>query len=188
MTPGAEALPWDAIVLAGGASRRMGVDKVTIDVGGTTMLERVLSAVAGARRLVVVGPRRDTSLDVLWCREEPAGGGPAAGLRAGLDHVGRDLVVVLAADQPFADHGVVAELLSATGTADGAVAVDASDRPQWLCSAWRADALRLLPLGPGISLHATLGALDWRPVRVDGPATFDCDTPQDLQQARELAQ
>ena len=188
MTPGAVARPWDAIVLAGGGSRRMGADKVTMEVGGATMLDRVLSAVAGAGRRVVVGPRRDTTADVMWCREEPAGGGPAAGLRAGLDHVVAEHVVVLAADQPFADGGVVAGLLSGIGAAEGAVAVDASGRPQWLCSAWRADALRRAALGPDVSLHATLGALDWRPVRLEELATFDCDTPQDLQRARELAQ
>lgn len=188
MTPVAVARPWDAIVLAGGESRRMGVDKVAVDVGGTPMLERVLSAVAGAQSRVVVGPQRDTSLAVVWCREEPAGGGPAAGLRAGLDHIGNDMVVVLAADQPFTDRGVVAELLSGIGAADGAVAVDGAGRPQWLCSAWRADALRRARLGPGVSLHATLGTLDWLPVRADVLATFDCDTPQDLRRARELAQ
>jgi molybdopterin-guanine dinucleotide biosynthesis protein A len=165
----------------------MGTDKVLVDVGGTTMLERVLSAVADACRLVVVGPRRDIAADVVWCREEPAGGGPAAGLRAGLDHVGADVVVVLAADQPFADGGVVTDLLSHIGATDGVVAVDATGRPQWLCSAWRADALRRAPLGPGRPLHATLGTLDWRPVRLDEPATLDCDTPQDLRRARELA-
>ena len=188
MTPDAEPRRWDAIVLAGGGSRRMGADKLTMDVGGVTMLDRVLSAVAGADRRVVVGPRRDTTADVVWCREEPPGGGPAAGLRAGLDHVGDEQVVVLAGDQPFADPGAVASLLAAIGAADGAVAVDATGRLQWLCSAWRAGALRKTALGPDASLRATLGALDWRPVRLDGPATFDCDTPQDLRRARELAQ
>ena len=188
MMPGPATRSWDAIVLAGGGSRRMGADKLTMDVGGATMLDRVLSAVAGAGRLVVVGPRRDTTVDVIWCREEPAGGGPAAGLRAGLDHVGDEPVVVLAGDQPFADGSVVAALLAGIGSAQGAVAVDATDRPQWLCSAWRAAALRRAALGPDVSLRATLGALDWRPVRMDEPATFDCDTPQDLRRARELAQ
>ena len=42
---------YDAIVLAGGQSRRMQVeDKTRVMVGGRPLLDRVLAAVAGGRR------------------------------------------------------------------------------------------------------------------------------------------
>ena len=45
------------MVLAGGAARRMGgVDKTALQIGGRTLLDRTLSAVATADPLVVVGP------------------------------------------------------------------------------------------------------------------------------------
>ncbi|MCM3926296.1 NTP transferase domain-containing protein, partial [Frankia sp. AiPs1] len=50
-----------ALVLAGGAAHRLGGrDKPAVVVGGTTLLDRVLAAVAGAgiERVVIVGPRR----------------------------------------------------------------------------------------------------------------------------------
>jgi len=41
---------FDAVVLAGGAGRRLGgVDKALVEVGGQDLLTRVLGAVAGAQ-------------------------------------------------------------------------------------------------------------------------------------------
>ena len=187
MMPRGIAIPWDAIVPAGGKSRRMGADKLDLDVAGRTLFERVIQTLGGAHRLVVVGPQRPAARDVVWCQEEPVGGGPAAAVRAGLAHVTSDFVVLMAADQPFADGAVIAELQGAIGDADGAVVVDDTGQPQWLCSLWRTDLLRAVSLGSGMSLRDTIGGLRWQPVPVDGRTLFDCDTPEDLRRARELA-
>ena len=190
MTGPDPAVGWDAVVLAGGRARRMGrEDKLLLDVGGRSLLSRAVEAVAGAGRIVVVGPRRalDSDVDVVWCREQPEGSGPAAALRTGLDRVSADFVVVVAGDQPFVDSTTLARLVDGVHD-DGAVAVDSGLQPQWLCSAWRTSALRTAALAPNESLRVALGALRWRPVQVDERATVDCDTPEDLRRARELAQ
>src|SRR4051794_19364435 len=104
MTTVDAAAEFDAVVLAGGRARRMGSeDKLSLDVGGRSLLSRVIDAVAGAGRIVVVGPRRvvDTDVDVVWCREQPEGSGPAAALRTGLDHVTAELVVGGAGGPPL---------------------------------------------------------------------------------------
>jgi len=183
---------WDAVVLAGGESRRMGGgDKVALDVGGRSMLERVIAAVAGAGRTVVVGPRRTTSTAVVWCVEDPPLTGPAAAVGAGLAHVTAPLVVLLAADQPLVDAHTVQALLGALADdpacADGAVAVDGQDQPQWLCSAWQAAALRDADLRADMSLRRALAPLRWGRVPVAATAAMDCDTPDDLRRVRELA-
>lgn len=78
---------WAAIVLAGGrASRMAGTDKIRADVGGQSVLARVLAACEGAR-IVVVGPPE--LADVvggagLLVREHPPFDGPVAACRAGL--------------------------------------------------------------------------------------------------------
>ncbi|NED13442.1 NTP transferase domain-containing protein, partial [Streptomyces sp. SID9124] len=52
---------YDAIVLAGGAAKRLGgADKPALRVGGRALLDRVLAACADARATVVVGDRRPT--------------------------------------------------------------------------------------------------------------------------------
>jgi molybdopterin-guanine dinucleotide biosynthesis protein A len=126
---------YDAVVLAGGAARRLGgADKPALPVGGRMLLDRVLAACAVADSTVVVGPRRPTVRPVRWAREEPAGGGPVPALAAGLAALaaggrgGRsgqdrslprapDVVVVLAADLPFLTASTVAALVEAAATA-----------------------------------------------------------------------
>ncbi|MBA2559128.1 MAG: NTP transferase domain-containing protein, partial [Propionibacteriales bacterium] len=52
-----------AIVLAGGSGRRLGgVDKGSLVVGGKTLLERALAAVAEASCRIAVGPPRTRQL------------------------------------------------------------------------------------------------------------------------------
>ncbi|MGB3830051.1 MAG: NTP transferase domain-containing protein, partial [Ornithinimicrobium sp.] len=74
-----------AVVLAGGQGTRLGgTDKALLDVGGASLLSRVLDAVNAAERVVVVGPRRPGFEHVCWTAEEPSGGGPSAGIVAGM--------------------------------------------------------------------------------------------------------
>src|SRR5690606_32944159 len=85
-----ESTHLDAVILAGGAARRMGgADKPGLRVGDRTLLERAADAVrahAPEARVVVVGPERD-SPRALYTREDPPGGGPVPALGAGLRHV-----------------------------------------------------------------------------------------------------
>jgi molybdopterin-guanine dinucleotide biosynthesis protein A len=186
-----------AIVLAGGEGRRLGdLAKPERTVGGVPMLTRVLSAVADATPRVVVGPSRLAALlpaDATLTMEDPPGGGPVAALAAGLALLADpapELVALLAADLPFLTDSAV-ELLRRSVGASGAVLVDGTDRPQWLCGVWRRDALvaRLAEIGEpaGQSLRGALGPLAPTLVRPESapPAYFDCDTEQDLLRAEE---
>jgi molybdopterin-guanine dinucleotide biosynthesis protein A len=189
------AEPYDALILAGGAARRLGgVDKPGLLVGGTSLLDRVLVAVAGAARVVVVGPRRTTPSSVFWCQEDPPGGGPVAALAAGLESVTADRVVLLAADLPFVTRAVVARLLEAADGRDGALAVDHNGRDQLLLGAWSTAALRrALPTKPaGARLGTAVAGLD--AARVSLPTEpgepfpwLDCDTADDLAVTRGMA-
>ncbi|MER6534765.1 NTP transferase domain-containing protein [Streptomyces sp900105755] len=187
--------PYDAIVLAGGAARRLGgADKPAVRVGGRPLLDRVLAACAGARRTVVVAAPRPTSRAVQWAREEPPGGGPVAALDAGLRHITADRAVVLSADLPFLEEAAVERLLAAlhTTAADGALLTDADGRDQPLVAAYRTTALRhaLSALAgdggnglTGLPLRRLTAALNL--TRVPDPlASFDCDTWDDIADAR----
>ncbi|MFI0810757.1 NTP transferase domain-containing protein [Streptomyces echinatus] len=186
--------PYDAVVLAGGAARRLGgADKPGLRVGGRALLDRVLAACADARTTVVVAAPRPTARPVRWAREEPPGGGPVAALEAGLRHTTAGHTVVLSADLPFLERGTVERLLTVlqdTG-ADGALLTDADGRDQPLVAAYRTAALRreLTALATthdgltGLPLRRLTGAL--RLTRVPDPlASFDCDTWDDIAAAR----
>ncbi len=178
------------MILAGGAARRMGgIDKAEVMLGEARLLDRALEAVAGADRVVVVGPRRPAPDGVLWTREEPPGGGPVPALAAGLAHVSADVVVVLAVDMPFVDEAVVDRLLAALESVEGAVLTDAVGRDQPLAGAYRTGPLlgRLdaLPQHPGASVGDVVGALSLTRVPA-AAAALDCDTWDDVRAARAL--
>ncbi|MEV0260597.1 NTP transferase domain-containing protein [Streptomyces sp. NPDC050617] len=190
---------FDAVVLAGGAARRLGgVDKPSVRVGGRTLLDRVLSACADAESVVVVGPERPTATPVTWTREDPPGGGPVAALAAGLRRVRAGTAVVLSADLPFLDAHTVRGLLAALdGEADrgdgreGALLADADGRDQPLVAAYRTEPLR----GGLARLAAEHGSLVGLPLRLltagfsltrlpHPTASLDCDTWEDITTAR----
>jgi molybdenum cofactor guanylyltransferase len=185
---------YGAVVLAGGAARRLGgVDKPGLLVGGTALLTRVLAAVVDAYPVVVVGPPRLEPLLPAGVRrtcEEPAGGGPVAAAAAGWSFMtGTATVALLAADLPFLTPAVLTELRARRrdADADGAVLVDPDDRPQWMCGVWRPEPLgeRLASAAPGASLKATVAGLSIVTVAASGAEWFDCDTDDDLTTARE---
>ncbi len=178
---------YDAVVLAGGAARRLGgVDKPALEVGGCTLLARVVGAVDDAASTVVVGPERPLPRPVRWVSEEPAGGGPVAALAAGLSLVTSDWTALLAADLPFLDQGAVRALRRAAVDGAGALLVDDQDRDQLLVGVWRTEALRtaLPDVVGGAALRAVLLPLAPRRLRLAGRAWFDCDTQDDLIFAR----
>ncbi|MGW4896777.1 molybdenum cofactor guanylyltransferase [Kitasatospora sp. NPDC004240] len=202
--------PYDVIVPAGGAARRLGgADKPGLTVGETTLLDRVLAACAGARTTVVVGPVRPTArAGVRWTRERPPGGGPVAAVAAGLAEVTADVVLLFAADLPFLDERTVRRLVDALARdaadagagaegsegaegegAEAAVLVDAGGREQPLAAAYRTAALRaaLAALGDpaGRPLRLLTGGLRTLRLADTDSVTYDCDTWEDLAQARE---
>lgn len=144
-----------AVVLAGGNSRRFGAgDKLSVEVDGRPVLGRVLDALRAVRAspIVVVGPHRP-GIDSAGCtlvRESPAGGGPLAGLTAGLRSLGAadappPFAFVVAGDLPYLTAAALAALreeLGAEAGADAALAVDDDGRLQHLLGLWRVDALR----------------------------------------------
>lgn len=185
---------FDAVLLAGGSARRMGgADKPAEKVAGRPLIGWAAGAVAGAGRLVVVGPRRPEPAGAVFVREDPPGGGPVPALRAGLAEVTAPWTVLLAADLPFLRAGQVAELRRAAARhGTGAVLVDADGRSQWLIGCWSTGRLHAALEGyAGGSLRGLMEPLGPARVRVaaEGPPPwYDCDTPESLRQARRIAE
>ncbi|MEV0490984.1 NTP transferase domain-containing protein [Streptomyces atratus] len=186
---------YDAIVLAGGAAKRLGgADKPALRVGGRALLDRVLAACADAAATVVVGGRRPTVRAVTWAREEPQGGGPLAALGAGVRLTTAGRLLVLSADLPFLGESTVKELLAAAahGKRDGALCVDQDGRDQPLVAVYRAEPLRreLALLAAehgslaGLPLRLLTHELDLARVEAGPLASFDCDTWEDIAAAR----
>jgi molybdopterin-guanine dinucleotide biosynthesis protein A len=131
------------LVLAGGASRRMGRDKASLVLGGETL------AAAAARRLaavcaeVAVADRGRATVPGLPSIEDGPGRGPAAGLLgAARRWPGRPLLA-LACDLPAVPVPLLAALAGLGADADWVV-------PRWseglepLCALWGPAALAVL--------------------------------------------
>jgi molybdopterin-guanine dinucleotide biosynthesis protein A len=189
-----------AIVLTGGTAARMGgADKGSIEVDGVTLLERALAATMAAVEVVVVGEPVPTTRPVTFTREDPRGGGPAAGLLAGADAFYRpcDALQVLAVDMPRTTPGTFARLADALAAPsydgpppDGALLVDGAGRRQPLCAVYRWTSLqRARPEQRehehGLPVHRLLGALQLVEVDAVGDEALDVDTWEDLRRIRE---
>ena len=183
--------PTAGILLTGGASRRLGVDKATLELDGETLAVR-----AGRRLAAVCAPALevgDGASGLPSLRESPSGSGPLAALAAaGAALRGRGLggpAVLLAVDLPAVDELVLAWLRDWAGAPTVVPRVDG--RLQLVCARYGADALlaaESLVSGGVRSLHELLDVVDhdvvdesgW--VGVAGPDTFlDVDTPADAE-------
>ncbi|MEO8282208.1 MAG: NTP transferase domain-containing protein [Pseudarthrobacter sp.] len=195
----ADPLDFDAVILAGGRSARLGgVPKQELKYDGETLLRRSVAAAGGARAVVVVGPDAgETPAGTLSCREEPPFGGPAAAIAAGLAALEKaegsrpPLTLVLACDMPKVRQAVAAlrEGLLAAGPAagrDGVVAVSEDGRRQPLVGFYSTAALQrsaaeLAASGDLVnaSVRVLLASLDVKPVAVPAGSTADVDTWDD---------
>jgi molybdopterin-guanine dinucleotide biosynthesis protein A len=128
---------------------------------------------------------------VQWARERPPGGGPVAGLAAGLEvaRLGRpDLawVVVLAGDQPFAAEGLPALLAARVPGADAVVGVDQDGRDQPLLAAYRPVRLAAQLAGDlaGRSMRSVLAGLVVVRVALPARSCLDIDDEESLARAQ----
>jgi len=185
---------YTAIVLAGGTSRRFAeagasLNKLTLAREGRTLLAGVIDGLheAEANQIIVVGQQQpDLPPGVAWTFEVPTGGGPVAGLAAGLELAACDVTVVLAGDAPrgpIAVTALVAALDQADSSIDGIVLSDDGGRLQPLCAAYRTAALRSalesMPDVSGAPMRSLIERLNLETLPDEWHAAMDIDTPAD---------
>lgn len=194
-----EVPAFDALILAGGRSSRLGgVPKQGLLFRGTTLLDRALAAAEGARATVIVGPDPGPlPPGVLTCREEPEFAGPAAAIAMGLDVLDRagacaPHTLVLACDMPLVS-GAVRTLLHELSAGPGAGSYVActeegsgTGRMQPLAGIYSTVALKRSARGMAASgrlingsVRSLLASLDVQLVAVPAAYTADVDTWDD---------
>jgi FdhD protein len=187
-------------VLAGGRSRRMGVDKRRLTVDGRPLLARAVEAVREAvGEVVVVAAAGDAPTlaevitDVPIVADLEPDLGPLGGLVTALANARSDVVVVVPGDHPALAPAVLQALASAL-VADPSLqaALLSTDRgPQPLIGAYRREAAAtvqdLLDRGelrarvlPDHLVTAVLDEAAWRRLDPTGATATDLDTPDDV--------
>lgn len=198
-----------AIILAGGASSRLGgTDKTRLPIAGASALERVLRAAPVGRR-IVVGPSGEDG-DALAERhgarfvlEDPPRSGPLAALARGVAEFseGADeaTVLVLGGDMPMLRPETLAGLAARSAERGTVAALEGEDgHVQFLGAAWPLGRLRAAlsavehPDGgwADLSLRRLYAQLeDGEPAMLPttGAEASDIDTPDALAQVRRAA-
>jgi molybdopterin-guanine dinucleotide biosynthesis protein A len=187
------------IILAGGASRRMGRDKATLDFAGQTLLEVTAQSVAAVcKEVIIASGNRPVhglrGLSPVWVPDAPGTAGPLAGLAAGMSAASFPVAVVVACDMPLLSEALLDHLLDSVGGCDAVVPM-IGGVPQPLHAAYSRDCL------PTVQALVRLGAASMRdllsrlPVKYlgearcleidpDGLSWFNMNTAEDLSLAR----
>ena len=180
------------VVLAGGASRRMGTDKALVEVAGRPMLDWVVDAVAAVTNDVVVSgeprPHFAEHLRFVEDKGEPKRG-PLAGIVAVMDHVDSDaLLIVVGVDQPWV-RPTTLRAIAARFTERPVVPVPDGVR-QTTCAAYPANDVLVATreLNAGGSIQSMLDRTAFDPFteadlascREDGRSWFSVNTPEDI--------
>ncbi len=179
-----------AVILAGGASRRMGRDKATLVVDGTTLLERTVTTVAArcAPVFVVAAPGQALpELPAQILRDEARGVGPllatARGLRAAAE-AGVGSAFVCAVDMPFLTPGLIDDLLTPTAGLTAEVVLPWDGRDHYLAGLYRtslAERAAALVAAGERSMRALVDTCDTqRIVMSERPELTNVNTAADL--------
>jgi molybdopterin-guanine dinucleotide biosynthesis protein A len=193
--------PLTGIVLAGGASRRLGQDKPLLRFGDRTLLEIVVDRVGAVCEEVIVaaGSRGGGQWPGLSARFVPDGSpgrGPLAGIQAGLRAASFDFALVVAADMPFLNPQLLAFIKDYPRTYE-ALVLRVRGRLQPLHAAYARGCLgqvdSLLAEGRGsmkeLLSRLTVEVLPEEALRRYDPQKLSCfniNRPEDLERAQEL--
>ncbi len=193
-------LEFSGIVLAGGASRRMGRPKSQLRLGNETVLERqvrLLRRVTGA--VALIGPP-ETSLDtdLAVYPDVLPGRGPLGGIFTGLLRSRTEYNLVLSCDLPFMEARFLEYLAERAleTAADVTVPETPDGRVQTLSAAYRRRALKAVraTLETGENKIQKIFPRLWREIiawrdlarRGFSPRIFDnMNTPEDYEAARK---
>ncbi len=144
MTGGSE-LTYTGIVLAGGRSSRMGVDKGLIEWQGKRLVEYSLQAMVPFCSEVIISTNNEAycSFGHNLVKDEFKDIGPMGGLHAGLKATQTDHNIVLSCDMPFVDEEIIRMLLKrSTGFQSVVPVIDGQSIP--VCAYYHKSALDLI--------------------------------------------
>ncbi len=174
-------------MLAGGASRRMGRPKATLEFGGTTLLAWMVERLAPAFAETLVSANDDESVaatpaGVRVVADLHVGAGPLAGIEAGLAAAAHDHVFAVAVNIPPMTGELGPTITPAVAGRDAAVP-RSEERPEPVCAAYSRSAGPVIAAALGRGERraaAVLAELDVAWLDDLDPAPFrNLNTPED---------
>ena len=193
---------WSGIVLAGGSSHRMGMDKRFLTIHAQPLVVWVIERLRALVDEVIVAALDPAEFDGIEARvvtDVYPGRGVLAGVHAGLKAAHGEWAFVVAGDMPFLNPTLVQAMMDLTQDSKADIIV-----PQWqgnleplhalyrpsVCApaaeaALQAGKRRIVAFYPDVRVHIISqdDIARWDP---DGHSFFNVNTPEDWQMAVEL--
>jgi len=196
-----------AIVLCGGVSERMGVDKASLPFGETTMLARTVERLSGVvdHIVIVTAPDGDTPelssvASISITHDATADRGPAEGLAAGLAALpsGTDAVFVSSCDLPLLMPAFVERMFSLVDDTHDIIVPRHDERLQPLAAVYRPTVMAVLRqrlADDRLSMNGLLDACHtrivdhrmWDDIDPQGHSLLNCNTKRDYKAALRIA-
>jgi len=136
-----------AVILAGGRSQRMGVDKTQMELGGQTLLLHVVEALYPLAGQTIIVTNRPEELpldklpdDIVVTTDEVAYQGPLGGLVTACSHVENEWILSSAADMPWINADIVNYLCAQCAEHDVVIPVGPQG-PEPLLALYRVEAI-----------------------------------------------
>lgn len=193
-----------ALIFAGGRATRLGgVNKALLDVGGSTIVERILATLSPLADERVLLTNDSALADIGGVRlvyDPQPHAGVLAALAAGLTSSTGDVCLAVACDMPFVSRRLFEHLLELHRTTQADVVIPrtagflepmhAVYRRQTVLQAIQAALARgeqrMISYFGDVRVRE-VAEDEWKALEPTGSAFFNVNTPEDLDQARRLA-
>lgn len=189
------------MILTGGESKRMGMDKAQILLSGKTLLERVLEIVQPLFDDVMISGRGAEPYmeGTRFIKDSLPGRGPAVGLCAVIEETRHPFIFAIACDMPFVKPELIEYIVSYREGFDIVVPLY-GDKPEPLCAVYGKASLRRLAKcveagkrGLVSFIEQTPGLDVWkitereiREIDADLQSFADIDSPEALLKAKRM--
>lgn len=195
------AASFSLAIIAGGKSRRMGRDKAFIEVGGKTLVERVIAASAdlGQAETMLIANQPDDyrRFGLPIHRDILPNKGPLGGIYTALTKAKSDWVLALACDMPFVNRDLLRHMIEQTDDAADIVVPRVDGYPQGLHALYRrtclkpierqleADRLKIIRFYEQMRVRY-LDESDYAAIDPDGCCFTNLNSPAQLAEAERL--
>lgn len=194
-------LSFTLAIIAGGQSRRMGRDKAFVELGGKTLIERVIqrSADLGQAETILITnrPAAYQHLGLTMYADALPDKGVLGGIYTALLRAANPIVLVVACDMPFVNPDLLRFMIAQLDDDIDIVAPRVDGYPQGMHAIYRKTCLepiherlladRLKIIGFYDRVHARyLDEADYAPFDADGRSFTNLNTPAELADAERL--
>lgn len=181
------------IILAGGASRRMGRNKAELRLMGKTLLQRQVDKLCelGIQDIMLSGASCPALPGVRVVPDEYPGKGPLGGLHACLRAARHPSCLVVSVDTPLVPAAVLSQLCRAHS--GGVTVLRCAEREEPLLGVYdrcAAESISALIDGGTYAVRALTDVVCWNHFDYLGPEELliNCNTPKDFAAAKETAE